>query len=170
MKDKREKGLCFTCDEKFSAGHKCKNRVLILCAQEEDEQSNEDDTEDKCEMGEALAEEVSLNALSNTTNPRIFRIVAQHASESLEVLIDTGSNNNFVQEALAQRLGLQMAETKKFKVYMGNGNSLWCSQVCLGVELSLQGQISGGPLCFTDMGFGCSIGYAVVANIRSLSS
>lgn len=66
-------------------------------------------------------------------------LATQHNSESLEVLIDTGSNNNFIQKNLAQRLGLHTADTKKFKVYMGNGNSLWCSQVCSGVELSLQG-------------------------------
>ena len=55
---------------------------------------------------ETVAEEVCLNAFSNVANPRIFWIIAQHGSKSLEVLIDTGSNNNFIQEALAARLGL----------------------------------------------------------------
>lgn len=139
IKEKRDKGLCFTCDEKYNVGHRCKNRVLILCAQDEEgaDGSHMEETDSDCSDG--VTEEVSLNALSNANNPRIFRIVAQHGAEALEVLIDTGSNNNFIQESLATRLGLPQSETKKFKVYMGNGNSLWCSQVCMGVELSLQG-------------------------------
>ncbi|XP_062103343.1 uncharacterized protein LOC133814394 [Humulus lupulus] len=141
IKEKREKGLCFTCDEKYSFGHKCKNRVLILCAQGEEEE--EEDTpagvEELAELDDSQADEVSLNSLSNSTNPRIFRIMAHHGKEPLEVLIDTGSNNNFIQEALAARLGLNCEVTKRFKVYMGNGNSLWCSQLCKGVELVLQG-------------------------------
>ena len=36
---KRAKGLCFHCDEKFSPGHRCKDRklqVLIVCDEDED--------------------------------------------------------------------------------------------------------------------------------------
>ncbi|XP_030479409.2 uncharacterized protein LOC115696659 [Cannabis sativa] len=140
IKEKREKGLCFTCDEKYSFGHKCKNRVLILCTQG-DEEEDEDDETGKVLMDsdDSQTEEVSLNSLANSTDPKIFRIQAFHGKEQLEVLIDTGSNNNFIQEALAARLGLTCVETKRFKVYMGNGNSLWCSQLCRGVELLLQG-------------------------------
>ncbi|XP_062080683.1 uncharacterized protein LOC133785470 [Humulus lupulus] len=142
IKEKRDKGLCFTCDEKYSFGHKCKNRVLILCTQgdeEEEEAMAQTEQGDTYDVEEGLTDEVSLNSLSNSTNPRIFRIIAQHGTEPLEVLIDTGSNNNFIQEALAARLGLACEDTKRFKVYMGNGNSLWCSQLCKEVELILQG-------------------------------
>ncbi|KAM6583243.1 hypothetical protein CsatB_010245 [Cannabis sativa] len=140
LKDKREKGLCFTCDEKYNPGHKCKNRVLILCAQGDEEEDDETvmGGDIVTDQEESLAEEGSLNSLSNAANPRIFRITAYHGKEPLEVLIDTGSNNNFIQEALAARLGLNCEETKRFKVYMGNGNSLWCSQVCKRVELMLE--------------------------------
>ncbi|XP_030479163.2 uncharacterized protein LOC115696402 [Cannabis sativa] len=139
IKEKRDKGLCFTCDEKYHVGHKCKNRVLILCAQDEEGIEGLSAEETDSDGSEGVAEEVSLNALSNASNPRIFRIIAKHRAEDLEVLIDMGSNNNFIQEALATRLALPRSETKKFKVYMGNGNSLWCSQIYMGVELSLQG-------------------------------
>ncbi|XP_060967566.1 uncharacterized protein LOC115704201 [Cannabis sativa] len=120
LKDKREKGLCFTCDEKYNPGHKCKNRVLILCAQGDEEEDDETvmGGDIVTDQEESLAEEGSLNSLSNAVNPRIFRITAYHGKEPLEVLIDTGSNNNFIQEALAARLGLNCEETKRFKVYM----------------------------------------------------
>ncbi|XP_060969861.1 uncharacterized protein LOC133037067 [Cannabis sativa] len=138
LKERRDKGLCFTCDEKFSHGHKCKNRMLILCAQDEEE--NEPGLDHLgSEMEDTTEEEVSLHSLSNSMNPRIFRLMAYHGSETVEVLVDTGSNNNFIQETLAEQLKLPYEETKRFKVYMGNGHFLLCSKLCRNVELTLQG-------------------------------
>ncbi|XP_062075982.1 uncharacterized protein LOC133780122 [Humulus lupulus] len=158
LKDRRDKGLCFTCDEKFSFGHKCKNRMLILCASEEDDTDTAMET--TCnELEDNTEDEVSLNSLSNPLNPRIFIIMAQHGSEQLEVLIDTGSNNNFIQESLAAQLRLQWEETKRFKVYMGNGHFLLCSKLCRGVELMVQGHrfvvdLYVLPICGLDVVFG----------------
>uniref|UniRef100_A0A803PMN4 Uncharacterized protein n=1 Tax=Cannabis sativa TaxID=3483 RepID=A0A803PMN4_CANSA len=104
----------------------------------EDESSQLDEINEG-ELGDPTFKEVSLNSLSNSSNLRIFRLQAKHITESLGVLINTGSNNNFIQESLAIHLGIPCEETKVFKVYMGNGNSLVCLKVCHGVELLLQG-------------------------------
>ncbi|XP_062092349.1 uncharacterized protein LOC133798158 [Humulus lupulus] len=142
MRDKRERGLCFTCDEKYSFGHKCKNRVLVLCGTDEDNDTLLSPEEEETTDGDDNnVDEVSLNALSNSANPRIFRIQAKQGEEKLEVLIDIGSNNNFIQESLATQLRFPWEETKWFKVYMGNGNFLICSKLCWGVELVLQGHL-----------------------------
>lgn len=37
MAERREKGLCFNCDQKRSRNHKCKGRFLLLVAEEDDE-------------------------------------------------------------------------------------------------------------------------------------
>uniref|UniRef100_A0A803Q2X2 RNA-directed DNA polymerase n=1 Tax=Cannabis sativa TaxID=3483 RepID=A0A803Q2X2_CANSA len=141
IREKREKGLCFTCEEKYSLRCKCKNSVLILCGTEEEEEGERSlaGESDSSHMDETLVDEVSLNSLSNSANPRIFHIWANHGEETLEVLIDTESNNNFIQESLASKVGLAAEDMKCFKVYMGNGNSLLCSKICHGVELLLQG-------------------------------
>ena len=34
---RREKGLCFHCEEKFQPGHKCKKQLNILLVHDEDE-------------------------------------------------------------------------------------------------------------------------------------
>lgn len=34
MRERREKGLCFNCDEKFNASHRCQNRMMILLKDE----------------------------------------------------------------------------------------------------------------------------------------
>ena len=120
MKERHEKGLCYTCDEKFHYGHKCKNRMLIMCVHEDDEREDMMDASNP--YFDSPEEEMSLHSLSNSLNPTIFRIMATHGKESLEVLVDTGSNNNFIQEALVYQLKLCSEDTKWFKVYMSNGN------------------------------------------------
>ncbi|PNY12253.1 hypothetical protein L195_g008879 [Trifolium pratense] len=37
MADRREKGLCFNCDERFSRNHRCKAHILLLIAEEDDD-------------------------------------------------------------------------------------------------------------------------------------
>lgn len=33
---KKGEGLCFSCNEKYHANHKCKNQVLLMCGEEDD--------------------------------------------------------------------------------------------------------------------------------------
>lgn len=62
--------------------------------------------------------------------------MAKHGTETLEVLIDTNSNNNFIQETLVEKLDHKWEETQRFKVYMGSGLYLVCYKRCT-VELVL---------------------------------
>ena len=57
----------------------------------------------------------------------------------MEVLIDTGSHNNFIQECLVDQLGLQSVPALRFFVYIGNGQFLVCDQICAIVPLILYG-------------------------------
>ena len=91
------------------------------------------------ELDDTVEDEVSLKSLSNSLNPRIFRLMAHHVSEILEVLIDIGNNNNFTQKALVAKLGLHCEDTKCFCVYMGNCNFLLCSKLCKGDVLTIHG-------------------------------
>ena len=50
---KKEKGLCFRCDEKFSPGHRCKRRELNIIAVQEGE-----DLSDKTDQ---VGEEIETN-------------------------------------------------------------------------------------------------------------
>ncbi|XP_062109565.1 uncharacterized protein LOC133821072 [Humulus lupulus] len=92
--------------------------MLLLLGQDDDDCDFLEEANSQ-ELEEVAEDEVSLNTLSNSLNPRIYRFMAKHGSEALEVLIDTGSNNNFIQESLANQLHLPCEDTKRFKVYMG---------------------------------------------------
>jgi len=70
LKDRRERGLCFNCDDKFSPGHRCKKLFLIEGIYE-----GEVENPDLTEEGEAGGEEefeipkISLHAISGVPTP-----------------------------------------------------------------------------------------------------
>lgn len=46
LQDKRAKGLCFRCDERWGVGHQCKRKeVSVLLVDEDDDQGEEEDRE-----------------------------------------------------------------------------------------------------------------------------
>ncbi|KAL2455358.1 RNA-directed DNA polymerase [Abeliophyllum distichum] len=77
LQAKKEKGLCFKCDEKYTIGHRCKNKELqVLLVQEEGESyPNEEEigedylgpTLETAEVGEVV--ELSLNSVVGLTPP-----------------------------------------------------------------------------------------------------
>ena len=84
-------------------------------------------------------QEVSLHAFTNNSNFWIFHIAASYKEHSLEVLIDTCSHNNFIQEGLVEKLVLFSVLAPKFRVYMGSGQFLLCDSICMNIPLLLQG-------------------------------
>jgi len=39
-RENRDIGLCFSYDEKFHSNHRCKNRMMVMCDHEEEQESN----------------------------------------------------------------------------------------------------------------------------------
>ena len=140
LRDKREKGLCYNCDKKYSANHRCRSKFLILMG------TDDDDTENttKLAMAEPFEEMVtadisSLNALAGQVNPRSLRLISEVGSHCFQVLIDSGSTHNFIKPVLAERLGLPIQPTTHFWVYIGNGDFLVCQLYCPQVNFTMQG-------------------------------
>lgn len=110
--------------------------MLLLCGEEEIGAALPDGLGVPFNYHEA-EEEVTLNSLVNPGNPRIFRLEASHGTHTFEVLIDSGAHNNFIHESLVAKLGLPTTPTRRFSVYMGNGQSLVCDKQCSAVSLVL---------------------------------
>ena len=47
MDERRAKGLCFNCDNKYSKGHKCGDKRLFYIDYEKDEEKEQETTEEK---------------------------------------------------------------------------------------------------------------------------
>jgi len=75
LKDRRDRGLCFNCDEKFSQGHRCKKLFLIEGVyEEEDEHSSPTGVGEVEEEEEFEIPEISLHAISGVPTPQTMRI------------------------------------------------------------------------------------------------
>lgn len=77
LKLRREKGLCFQCDEEYTYGHQCKNRELrILLVQQEEEGDGKGEEPLAKEQLEIVAKkvELSLNSMVGLATPRIINL------------------------------------------------------------------------------------------------
>ncbi|XP_061344653.1 uncharacterized protein LOC133290572 [Gastrolobium bilobum] len=135
--ERRDKNLCYNCDEKFVMGHKCKGRATLLYLEGLDDDPDPPTAmpiEEPPSEAEVLPE-ISFNALFGTHSSRLHGSVAGHG---VQILIDGGSTHNFITPRMSQFLHLLLLSTTPFKVQVGNGDTLICSVVCQNISLVIQ--------------------------------
>ncbi|XP_024031413.1 uncharacterized protein LOC112094537 [Morus notabilis] len=142
LREKREKGLCYNCDQKYSMNHRCRSKFFLLLGTDDGEIEGPEDLPPEEECEEVVTGDISsLNALAGQGNPRSLRLRGEIGPHYFQVLIDSGSTHNFIKPALAERLGLPIQPTPTFRVYIGNGDFLLCQFTCHQVSLSMQGTV-----------------------------
>ena len=83
MQDRREKGLCYFCDEKYHQGHKCSRPKLYLLEgmefkeEGEEEIFNQPDTENILAFQQADLLGISLHAIARAPSPKTMRLVGK---------------------------------------------------------------------------------------------
>jgi hypothetical protein len=92
LEDRRSKGLCFNCDEKYVRGHRCKRLFYIESADEDDE-----------DEGDNL--QISLLAITGVRTSDTMQLLVRVGEHELVALLDSGSTHNFINEELAAQLG-----------------------------------------------------------------
>ena len=139
MQARREKGLCFNCDEKFTPGHKCKlQQAFLIEVVEESEDGCELISDDKEEECEAIPE-ISLHALSDISTPQTMRVVGTVHGRRLHVLIDSGSTHHFVNVKFAKKMGCDKVAAPAFQVMVANGDRLQCAEIYKSILMEIQG-------------------------------
>ncbi|WVZ17466.1 hypothetical protein V8G54_010448 [Vigna mungo] len=113
MQCRREKNLCFNCDERYTRGHRCKPQFLLLTifdAEEDDESASTEDIPNSEWIPQA-AGLISLHAFSGQWSPRTFRVTGSIYGYAVQILIDSGATHNFIQNKVAQFLHLPTQPT-----------------------------------------------------------
>jgi len=150
MAFRREKGLCYNCDEKWHVGHRCKGKVMLFIAEEQAPSPDSVDHEVVDDPGTTVLDNheppadsdcshISLHALARLPSSETFRIYGSIRNAKLTILVDSGSTHNFLQPRIAQFLHLQAQQTHPLRVMVGNGAMLTCDQVCPETQVSIQG-------------------------------
>ena len=154
MEDRKKKGLCYNCDDKWSPGHKCKSAKIFLLEGIDlglDPQSGVKITELEEDLGSSRAEkedtnanpeevEITLYALIGNPTPGTMRIRGKINGVSMVVLLDTGSTHNFIDAALVPGLKLAVDQSQTLEVKVANGALIRTKGFCDQVPVCLQGR------------------------------
>lgn len=149
---KREKGLCFKCDEKYCSGHKCKAkeirelRMFVIRADNVEEEIIEEDVYEQRELCtmELKSEiegvvELCINSVVGLTNPGAMKVRGKIQGREVIVLIDCGATHNFISDKLVLMLKLNTKDTSNYGVIFGSGTAIKGRGICEKVEVDLDG-------------------------------
>ncbi|XP_060170593.1 uncharacterized protein LOC132601530 [Lycium barbarum] len=125
MDKKRAKGLYFFCDEKYVPGHKCNNNKQIFLVDMVEEEQVKKDMIDKSlteyiEEGDEFMT-ISLQAFTGVSGYQTIRVTGYHEKKPLQVLIDTGSTHNFIDQEVAKKLGYKASSIMEQLVSVADG-------------------------------------------------
>lgn len=146
IQQRREKGLCFRCDEKYSAGHKFKAPPQLLLLECEPEV--QDLLTDSSLTDEMLAEElqrlemmhsssISYHAMAGGDAASALCFTGYVQGSSVQVMFDNGSTHNFIQTRVANFLHLAVEPISPFSVMVGSGQRLPCTGIVRQVPLMI---------------------------------
>jgi hypothetical protein len=83
---------------------------------------------------------VTVHALAGYSNPQTMKVSGYLKRQSVTVLIDTGSTNNFLDEDVAKRLSIPVEPCDQFEVKLADGRTLTCQGKCSRAKLLVQDQ------------------------------
>ncbi|KAL3504669.1 hypothetical protein ACH5RR_034510 [Cinchona calisaya] len=133
--EKKEKGLCFKCDELYTFGHICKKAHLhfVLAEGGEDFTIEEEEEEilKKCqEEGESEIMQISLHALTGAMTHKTIRIGGNIKGRRISILIDRGSSHSFVDKKLVREVWWNVRNTEAMIVLISNGEKIMSKGIC----------------------------------------
>ncbi|OIW19869.1 hypothetical protein TanjilG_27235 [Lupinus angustifolius] len=128
MKEKREKGLCFRCDEPFSRDHRCRNKQLHMLLMADEEEAEEEEVEEGNEAGIEVQAfnslQLSLYSMKGLTSSRSWEIGETLREKPVVVIIECGASHNFISRDLVDDLQLKVEGTITYVVELGDGHHI----------------------------------------------
>ncbi|KAD1274138.1 hypothetical protein E3N88_43077 [Mikania micrantha] len=120
-------------------GHNCKNRQLFLfeiIEEEEGIQANDDSVK---VIETEIDPQISLHAITGIPSYSTMKIVGAIGTKPLQILIDSGSTHNFLNDTLAEKLKCSLQNVKNMPVTIAYGNKLPCMKLCKDFQRIMQG-------------------------------
>lgn len=137
MEARKDKGLCFNCDEKYLRGHRCQKRQLFLLIGDDEEEVNEQNLQEL--MGDELEDvQISMHALVGSNSFRTMRVQGQLKGRTITILIDSGSPHNFIEPKVVKFARYKVAPD--LSVAVVDGTKLCSKTACKAFSSKMQGQ------------------------------
>ena len=150
FQSRREKGLCFRCNEKYSHDHKCKTKehrelcMLVVMGENVEYEIIEEDSTEQKELNtievtgeEQTMVELSINSVVGLSNPGTMKVKGKLQGREVIVLIDCGATHNFISEGLVKELQINTKITSNYGVILGSGTTIKGKEVCEAIEIML---------------------------------
>eukprot|EP00253_Pinus_taeda_P030348 PITA_30348 len=143
LEEKTAKGLCYSCDRKYTKGHKCAQKKLFYIDCEEEEEKEQEGSKDEDIIQEQSLDKeemnltISCNALVGITTPQTIKIEGQINKKKVIVLIDSGSTHNFSHCKVAKELNFFLYPAPECQVMVANGGMINFSRECHNIKLSI---------------------------------
>jgi len=126
MSERRAKGLCYFCDEKYTPEHYLVHRKTQLFRMEVDEEFEdasevllEDEDQDPRHMPQ-----ISVNAVAGISDYKTMLVRGTYDKKVIFILIDSGSTHNFLDARMAKKLGYQVETAGLSRVSVADGRKL----------------------------------------------
>lgn len=109
--ERREKGLCFHCDEAYHPGKECKAKLYAIVGEAEDTPAKEG-MEDVIREMECMLKpeespgEISLLAMAGNKSMSTVRLQRFIKKQKVSILVDSRSAHSFIDTSLVKNLGL----------------------------------------------------------------
>ncbi|KAG8391208.1 hypothetical protein BUALT_Bualt01G0163900 [Buddleja alternifolia] len=159
MRARREKNLCYNCDEVFVPGHRCKQRQIYMIMSQEKEKAYFTDIEPPdLSTDELLSEDmtISINAIYGNSDLNTLRIQGLVKNSSIQILIDSGSTHCFLDETVATTLGCHIEFTNPILISVADGNKIVSLTFCPDFTWEIQGTKFTYPMRIIKLG-GCDV-------------
>nr|KYP40977.1 hypothetical protein KK1_037666 [Cajanus cajan] len=144
MAARREKGLCYNCDELFTPSHCCKGKFFLLTT---DDPIADDFTPDPTlvldpplpePVFDDTPSQVSLHAFTGGVGSSTIRLKGQIRNNPVSILVDGGSDHNCIQDQVAKFLDLPSIPYNPLTVMVGSSSLLRCDRLCPDVKIQIQ--------------------------------
>ncbi|KAJ0444029.1 putative nucleotidyltransferase, Ribonuclease H [Helianthus annuus] len=137
--EKRARGECFWCPEKYTSTHNCKFKQLYILEIGDTEETEETVNQVVSVHDLPIEPHISLNALTGIPSFSTMRIVGTIGTRTLYILIDSGSTHNFLKKSLALKLKCPTQAVTSLSVTVADGNKLSCVELCKDFQWVMQG-------------------------------
>ena len=165
LEEKRVKGFFYSCDSKYTKGHKCvEKKLFYIDCEEEEENEQESSKEEDIHQEPTLEEEemsltISFNALIGITTPQTLKIEGNIKKNNIIVLIYSGSTHNFIHCKVAKELNCFLYLASECQVMVANGGTINCSGKFHNIKLTMGEYVLNIPMLSIPMGGADAVSY-----------
>lgn len=150
MKERRDKGLCYYCDDKWLPGHKLNSLRLYLMSglKLPLEDTSKDVYYDSTDLVDSVPEfdvveckepEISISAISGSLGSKSMHLLGVLQSQRVSILFDLGSTHNFLDPTILAKVNLPVLSTPMLQVKIANGDTIQCFGPVTVTSLKVQG-------------------------------